>query len=138
MFINPGYAGMREGICINGLLRQQWAGFKDYETGDNAAPEDYLITVDSPIKLLHGGIGGAIIQDKATYNWSDVSLLLSYSFQTELSIGTIGIGVGGVLKTGISMVQNIALLRIMILLFCHLIREICDSMLILEYFQLDK
>ncbi len=98
MFTNPAYAGMREGICVNGLMRQQWAGFKDYETGDNAAPEDYLITIDSPIKLLHGGLGGAIIQDKATYNWNDISLLLSYSFHTELSIGTLGIGIGAVLK----------------------------------------
>lgn len=98
MFTNPGYAGMREGICVNGLMRQQWAGFKDYESGDNAAPEDYLITVDSPIKILHGGIGGAIIQDKATYNWNDISMLLSYSFHAELSIGTVGIGIGAVLK----------------------------------------
>ena len=98
MFTNPAYAGMREGICVNGLMRQQWAGFKDYETGENAAPEDYLITLDSPIKFLHGGLGGAIIQDKATYNWNDISLLLSYSFHTELSIGTLGIGIGGVLK----------------------------------------
>lgn len=98
MFINPAYAGMREGICVNGLMRQQWSGFKDYETGENAAPEDYLITIDSPIKILHGGLGGAIIQDKATYLWNDISLLLSYSFHSELSIGTIGIGIGGVLK----------------------------------------
>ena len=98
MITNPAYAGMREGICVNGLMRQQWAGFKDYETGENAAPEDYLITLDSPIKFLHGGLGGAIIQDKATYNWNDISLLLSYSFHTELSIGTLGIGIGGVLK----------------------------------------
>lgn len=98
MFTNPAYAGMREGICINGIMRQQWAGFKDYETGDNAAPENYLITVDSPIKILHGGIGGAIIQDKATYNWNDISLLLSYSFHMELSIGSLGIGAGAVLK----------------------------------------
>ncbi len=98
MFTNPAYAGMREGICINGLMRQQWAGFKDYYNGENAAPQDYLITIDSPIKLLHGGLGGAIIQDKATYNWSDISLLLSYSFHAELSIGTLGIGLGAVLK----------------------------------------
>ncbi len=98
MFINPAFAGLREGICVNGLMRQQWAGFKDYETGENAAPEDYLITIDSPIKLLHGGIGAAIIQDKATYNWNDISLLLSYSFHTELSVGTLGIGLGAVLK----------------------------------------
>jgi len=98
MFINPAYAGMRQGICVNGLMRQQWAGFKDYETGDNAAPENYLVTLDSPIKFLHGGIGGTIIQDKPTYNWNDISLLLSYSFHAELSIGSIGIGVGAVLK----------------------------------------
>lgn len=98
MYTNPAFAGMREGICLNGLLRQQWAGFKDYENGENAAPESYLITIDSPIKILHGGLGGAIIQDKATYNWNDISLLLSYSFHAELSIGTIGIGVGGVLN----------------------------------------
>jgi len=98
MFTNPAFAGMRDGICVNGLMRQQWAGFKDYETGENAAPENYLITVDSPIKFLHGGLGGAIIQDKATYNWNDISLLLSYSFHSELSIGTLGIGIGAVLK----------------------------------------
>ncbi len=98
MFSNPAFAGMREGICINGLMRQQWAGFKDYATGENAAPQNYLISVDSPIKILHGGLGGAIIQDQATYNWNDISLLLSYSYHAELSIGTIGIGIGGVLK----------------------------------------
>ena len=98
MFSNPAYAGMREGICVNGIMRQQWAGFKDYYTGDNASPENYLISIDSPIKLLHGGLGAVIIQDKATYYWNDISLLLSYSFHAELSIGTLGIGLGAVLK----------------------------------------
>ncbi len=98
MFTNPAYAGMREGICVNGLMRQQWAGFKDYETGDNASPEDYLVTLDSPIRFLHGGLGGVIIQDRPTYTWNDVSLLLSYSYHLEFTGGTLGIGVGGVLK----------------------------------------
>lgn len=98
MFINPASAGMREGICVNGLMRQQWAGFKDYYSGENASPEVYLITLDSPMKILHGGLGGAIIQDKPTYNWNDISMLLSYSFHSELSIGTVGIGIGAVLK----------------------------------------
>ena len=98
MFYNPAFAGMREGICVNGLMRQQWAGFKDYYNGENAAPEDYLITIDAPIKLLHGGLGASIIQDKATYYWNDISLLLSYSFHTELSLGSLGIGVGAELK----------------------------------------
>jgi type IX secretion system PorP/SprF family membrane protein len=98
MFTNPAYAGMREGICVNGIMRQQWAGFKDYYTGENAAPESYLITLDSPVKILHGGVGIAIIQDKATYNWNDISMLFSYSFHKELAIGTLGVGIGAVLK----------------------------------------
>lgn len=94
MLYNPAFAGMREGICVNGIFRQQWAGFKDYETNKNAAPEDYLVTVDSPIRFLHGGFGGAIIQDKATYNWGDISLILAYSYHAELAFGTLGIGLG--------------------------------------------
>ena len=54
---NPAYSGMREGISVNGLFRQQWAGFNDYETGDNVAPEDYLVTIDAPIRLLTWWIG---------------------------------------------------------------------------------
>jgi type IX secretion system PorP/SprF family membrane protein len=98
MLFNPAFAGMREGICINGLFRQQWAGFQDYSTGENAAPEDYLVTVDSPVRFLHGGLGGVIIQDKATYNWSDISLMLAYSYHAELPFGTLGIGLGIDLK----------------------------------------
>lgn len=98
MFTNPAYAGMREGICVNGLMRQQWAGFNDYNTGENAAPENYLVTIDSPIRFLHGGLGGAIVQDKPTYNWNDISLLLSYSYHAELTSGSLGIGIGAVLK----------------------------------------
>ena len=94
MFFNPAFAGMREGICINGIFRQQWSGFRDSENGKNAAPEDFLVTADSPIRFLHGGFGGAIIQDKATYNWSDISLLLAYSYHAELAFGTLGIGLG--------------------------------------------
>ncbi|MDP2722664.1 MAG: PorP/SprF family type IX secretion system membrane protein [Bacteroidales bacterium] len=95
---NPAFSGMREGISVNGLFRQQWAGFNDYETGENVAPEDYLVTIDSPIRFLHGGLGGAIIQDKATSNWSDITLILAYSYHAELSFGTLGIGLGLNLK----------------------------------------
>lgn len=92
MFSNPGFAGMREGICVNGIYRQQWAGFTDID-GDAVSPQDFLLTVDSPIKLLHGGIGGSIIQDKLGQQ-SDIVVQLDYSFHANLSIGTLGIGVG--------------------------------------------
>ena len=95
MYSNPAYAGMREGICINGLMRQQWAGFSDTQRGDDVSPQTFLITVDSPIKVLHGGIGGSIIQDNlAAGIWKDIGLQLSYAFHADLSMGKLGIGAG--------------------------------------------
>lgn len=95
MYSNPGYAGMREGICINGLMRQQWAGFSDTQRGDDLSPQTFLISVDSPIKALHGGIGGSILQDNlAAGIWKDVGLQLSYAFHADLSMGKLGVGIG--------------------------------------------
>ena len=62
MFSNPAYAGMSEGICVHGIYRQQWAGFKD-ANGDVVSPQDFLITVDSPVRLFHGGVSASIAQD---------------------------------------------------------------------------
>lgn len=91
-FSNPAFAGMSEGISINGLMRQQWAGFSDAD-GNNVAPETFLISADSPIKFLHGGVGGSITQDKLA-QWSDISLQLSYSLHLDMAIGKLGIGAG--------------------------------------------
>ncbi len=93
MYFNPAYAGMREGICVNGLMRQQWAGFKNAD-GDNVSPQTYLISVDSPIKLFHGGVGGNIIQDQKNDIWSDIEVQLAYSFHARLSFADLGIGAG--------------------------------------------
>lgn len=93
MFSNPAFAGMSEGISVNALMRQQWAGgFKDTD-GNVMSPVDYLITLDSPVKILHGGVGGSILQDRIGY-WSDIVVQLDYSFHLDLSIGTLGIGAG--------------------------------------------
>lgn len=89
-FTNPGYAGMGEGICINGIVRQQWAGFKDME-GNNVAPETFLITGDTPLKLLRGGIGLAIIQDQLGFE-NNIGVQLGYSYHAELGAATLGIG----------------------------------------------
>jgi len=92
MFSNPAFAGMREGICVNGIYRQQWVGFTDAD-GNAVSPQDFLLTVDSPLKLLHGGIGGSIIQDRIGQQ-SDIVVQLDYSFHANLSFGTLGIGAG--------------------------------------------
>ncbi len=92
MYSNPGFAGMSEGICINGLMRQQWAGFEDAD-GNKVAPQDYLITIDSPIRIFHGGVGASIIQDKLGFE-SNIGVHLAYSFHANLSFATLGIGAG--------------------------------------------
>lgn len=92
MFSNPAFAGMSEGICVNGIYRQQWAGFKD-KNGDVVSPQDFLITVDAPVRIFHGGVGVSIAQDKLGQQ-SDIIVDLSYSFHLNLSFGTLGIGAG--------------------------------------------
>ncbi len=92
MFINAGYAGMGEGICVNALARQQWAGFKDAE-GNKVSPQDFLISADSPVKVIHGGVGGSIIQDKLGFE-TNVGIRLAYSYHLQTSAGTLGMGTG--------------------------------------------
>jgi type IX secretion system PorP/SprF family membrane protein len=92
MFSNPGYAGLSEGICINGVYRQQWAGFTD-DQGDVVSPQDFLITIDAPIRVLHGGVGATIIQDRLGQQ-SDIIVKLAYAFHVDMNIGKLGIGLG--------------------------------------------
>jgi len=92
MYSNSGFAGMGDGICVSGLMRQQWAGFKDAD-GNKVAPETYLVSVNSPVKILHGGLGGSIIQDKLGFE-KNVTINLSYSYHLQLPFAVLGMGLG--------------------------------------------
>ncbi len=89
-FRNPGFAGMGEGICLNGIVRQQWSGFQDGE-GENVAPETFLVTGDMPVRWLRGGVGLAIIQDKLGFE-NNIGVNLGYSYHADLAGGRLGIG----------------------------------------------
>lgn len=94
LVINPGYAGAGNGICVSGTIRQQWVGFKgknDDGSSFNLGPETYLISVHSPIKAIHGGIGATIIQDKIG-PFNDIYFNVMYAYQTTLGAGDLGIG----------------------------------------------
>jgi type IX secretion system PorP/SprF family membrane protein len=101
LLINPGVAGSA-GICATGMFRQQWAGFQDtwtdLETGkDNkfsTAPQQILLTLHAPIKILHGGLGLSIYQDRYGYQ-NDIAAKLAYSFKFNISGGSLGIGIAG-------------------------------------------
>ena len=90
---NPGFAGMSDGICLNGLARQQWIGYKGTD-GESGAPETFYFSVNSPVKLLLGGIGLNVTKD-ALGSESTTSVKLAYSFHIKLGAGKLGVGVQG-------------------------------------------
>lgn len=92
-YINPGYAGMSEGVNVLGLYRQQWAGFKDND-GKDIAPTTYLLSADMPFRVLHGGLGVGMMKDHIGFE-DDISLNIGYSFHLDLGGSTLGIGVSG-------------------------------------------
>jgi type IX secretion system PorP/SprF family membrane protein len=92
---NPGFAGATNGICVGGLIRQQWTGFQETnEAGDkfNVAPENYVVSVNAPIRAIRGGLAATIIQDKIGYQ-DDISVNLMYAYQAIVGAGDLGIGI---------------------------------------------
>lgn len=88
--VNPGYAGLRDAICVTGIVRQQWIGLND-EDGNHVAPETFVVNADAPIRFLHGGLSAVVMQDKIGY-FKDVYVKLGYSYNKSLSSGELGIG----------------------------------------------
>jgi type IX secretion system PorP/SprF family membrane protein len=90
MSYNPGFAGNSEGINLTGLARQQWLGYKD-QLGNTSAPQTFFLTVDAPIRFLHGGIGGSVMQDMQT-PFTSTQVKIDYSYHKDLGDGILGLG----------------------------------------------
>ena len=87
---NPAVAGSNDGICVTALIRQQWIGFKD-NNGANVSPQIMYISINSPLKFLHGGIGGSVMTDKiAQFSTTDVRL--DYAYRFEVGQGDFSVG----------------------------------------------
>lgn len=94
-YVNPGFAGLSEGINLLGLYRQQWMGFVDND-GNEVAPETFLLTGDMPIRKLHGGLEFSVMSDKLGVE-NNVNIGLGYSYHADLGGSTLGIGIAGTL-----------------------------------------
>ena len=90
MAVNPAFAGNSGGISATGLVRQQWIGWKSTD-GTNPTPQTYLITVDSPIRFLHGGVGGSVTQDQIGA-FKNITVKLGYAYKMEVGSGDLSIG----------------------------------------------
>lgn len=89
--INPAFAGVKGAICATGLARQQWMGFEDME-GENVAPQTYLFSLDAPIRVLHGGAGLTVFNDKLGYE-NNIGVKLSYAYRFNIADGEMSAGV---------------------------------------------
>lgn len=89
-YINPGFAGLSEGVNLLGLYRQQWAGFTDND-GNDIAPTTFLLTGDMPIRLLKGGISFSVMTDKLGFE-NNTNVGLGYSYHVDMGGSTLGIG----------------------------------------------
>ena len=94
--VNPGYAGSSNAICATLLGRQQWRGFEE------GPPKTYLLSVDAPVKLLHGGVGLNVIQDKIGF--LSISFAnFGYAYRASVGPGILGIGANvGILSQSIN------------------------------------
>lgn len=96
--VNPGVAGSNDAICATLLYRQQWLGFI---SGGEGIPKTGLLTIDAPVKILHGGIGLTVINDQIGFN-NATGARLAYAYSLNLGSGRLGIGLGaGILNMGV-------------------------------------
>lgn len=96
MFTNAAYAGGNGGINLTGLVRQQWMGWKDVD-GNKSAPQTFLLTVDAPLRVLHGGLGGSVSQDQIGA-FKNIFLKLGYAYRMEAWSGNLSFGIQGSLN----------------------------------------
>lgn len=90
MAYNPASAGTSGNISATGLLREQWVGFEDMD-GTRVSPRTFFISVDAPLKILHGGIGCEIVNDKLGYE-KNIGFKLSYAYITDFRAGELSFG----------------------------------------------
>ena len=88
--VNPGFAGLSDGVNVMGIYRDQWTGFKDMN-GNSVAPKTMLFSGDMPIPMLKGGASLSIMNDKIGFE-ENVNINMGYSFHADLGAGTLGIG----------------------------------------------
>jgi len=87
---NPAYAGVRKAICATGLYRQQWMGFEDPE-GNSVSPRTYLVSLDLPVRILHGGMGVTIYNDEIGFE-RNIGAKISYAYRINIGRGNLAFG----------------------------------------------
>lgn len=85
LMVNPGYAGSRDAITVTALHRSQWVDFK-------GAPTVQSLTLHSPLKNDHFGLGLAVMNDKIgssnkTSVFADLAYRMTLTKKSKLALG---------------------------------------------------
>lgn len=85
LVVNPGYAGSREALTITALHRSQWVDFK-------GAPLTQTLTMHSPLKNEHIGVGLSVSNDKIgpvnnTSLFADFAYIMKLNEKSKLAFG---------------------------------------------------
>lgn len=95
---NPGAAGASGSMCAMLMYRNQWLGLKldAPEPGLSGAstPTAYMFSFDSPVKILHGGIGLSAYQEQVGYH-TNMALAFNYAFRMFWGPGNLAAGIEG-------------------------------------------
>lgn len=98
MHISPAYAGIKNYPEITSLYRYQWAGY-NATLDDGGSPQTLMLTANTPVRLLHGGVGLTLLRDKIA-NTSFTSAAVSYAYHLNIgATGKLGIGIQGTVHT---------------------------------------
>jgi len=95
---NPGSAGSKDAISTTILHRSQYIGFAE----SGAAIKTLNLSVDAPVRLLHGGVGLNVVKDDIGQS-SNLGLQASYAYSTDLGNGQLGLGLSfGMLQSKVN------------------------------------
>ena len=95
LYINPAAAGI-DGVTKFQLhYRNQWSGYQTSQDG-NGSLGTQIFTASMPLNGLHSGIGIQFVNDLTPSGAGYQNMLLSYSYQINLSNGaTVSVGAKG-------------------------------------------
>jgi len=85
LMVNPAYAGSRDALTVTALHRSQWTGFK-------GAPLTQTLTLHSPLRNEHIGLGLSVSNDKIgptnnTSVFADFAFIMQLTKKSKLSLG---------------------------------------------------
>ena len=97
-YYNAGGIGEQSNtLCFTAIYDNKYMGWRDsYGTrtdtvGGKTGPQDFLLTIESYIKKLHGSLGVTFISDQIGF-YKNIGVKLGYAYKLNIGGGHLGIG----------------------------------------------